>query len=98
MNSSIRRGTTKNPKGVPINHAPFLDSVLAQLEVDYPLAPPADNVVLQGGPLFHILGRPSVSAPCACRTPFAVGFVLPPARSKLGGRVPGPLLVARSST
>jgi long-chain acyl-CoA synthetase len=50
-------GTTKNPKGVPISHALFLESVFAQLEVSYPLVPPPDNVVLQGGPLFHILGQ-----------------------------------------
>jgi long-chain acyl-CoA synthetase len=50
-------GTTKNPKGVPINHALFLESVAAQLEVSFPLAPPPGNVILQGGPLFHILGQ-----------------------------------------
>jgi long-chain acyl-CoA synthetase len=50
-------GTTKNPKGVPINHALFLESVAAQLEVSFPLVPPPDNMILQGGPLFHILGQ-----------------------------------------
>ena len=50
-------GTTKNPKGVPINHALFLESAKAQLEVAYPLVPPPENVMLQGGPLFHILGQ-----------------------------------------
>jgi long-chain acyl-CoA synthetase len=50
-------GTTKNPKGVPISHALFLDSVRAQLEIGYPLVPPPENVILQGGPLFHILGQ-----------------------------------------
>jgi long-chain acyl-CoA synthetase len=50
-------GTTKNPKGVPISHALFLESVRAQLEVSTPVTPPPDNVVLQGGPLFHILGQ-----------------------------------------
>ncbi len=50
-------GTTKNPKGVPISHALFLESVTAQLEVSYPLTPPSENVILQGGPLFHILGQ-----------------------------------------
>ena len=44
-------GTTKNPKGVPINHALFLESAKAQLEVAYPIVPPPENVVLQGGPL-----------------------------------------------
>ena len=50
-------GTTKNPKGVPISHALFLDSVRAQLEISFPLVPPPDNVIMQGGPLFHILGQ-----------------------------------------
>jgi long-chain acyl-CoA synthetase len=50
-------GTTKNPKGVPINHKLFLESVTAQLEISYPLVPPPENVILQGGPLFHILGQ-----------------------------------------
>lgn len=50
-------GTTKNPKGVPISHALFLESVKAQLEVSASLTPPPENVVIQGGPLFHILGQ-----------------------------------------
>jgi long-chain acyl-CoA synthetase len=50
-------GTTKNPKGVPINHALFLESVKAQLDVSASVTPPPENIVLQGGPLFHILGQ-----------------------------------------
>ena len=50
-------GTTKNPKGVPISHALFLESAKAQLEVGYPIVPAPENIVLQGGPLFHILGQ-----------------------------------------
>jgi long-chain acyl-CoA synthetase len=50
-------GTTKHPKGVPINHDFFLESVESQLEVSYPIVPPPTNIVLQGGPLFHILGQ-----------------------------------------
>lgn len=50
-------GTTKNPKGVPINHSLFLDSVTAQLEISFPLIEPSKNIILQGGPLFHILGQ-----------------------------------------
>ncbi len=50
-------GTTKNPKGVPISHSLFMDSVTAQLEISYPLITPPSNVILQGGPLFHILGQ-----------------------------------------
>jgi len=50
-------GTTKNPKGVPISHALFSESVKAQLDISAPLTPPPENVVMQGGPLFHILGQ-----------------------------------------
>ncbi len=50
-------GTTKHPKGVPINHSLFLQSVEAQIEISYPIIPPAENIILQGGPLFHILGQ-----------------------------------------
>lgn len=50
-------GTTKDPKGVPVNHAFFLESVTAQLENSYAICPPPENVTLQGGPLFHILGQ-----------------------------------------
>ncbi len=50
-------GTTKNPKGVPISHALFLQSITAQLELAYPLVPAPGNRILQGGPLFHILGQ-----------------------------------------
>jgi long-chain acyl-CoA synthetase len=50
-------GTTKNPKGVPISHGLFMESVRAQLEISYPIVKPPENVILQGGPLFHILGQ-----------------------------------------
>jgi long-chain acyl-CoA synthetase len=50
-------GTTKNPKGVPINHALFLESVRAQKEESSPIIPPPENITLQGGPLFHALGQ-----------------------------------------
>ena len=50
-------GTTKYPKGVPINHHLFLDSFLSQLKVSEPLIPLDENVIVQGAPLFHILGQ-----------------------------------------
>jgi long-chain acyl-CoA synthetase len=50
-------GTTKFPKGVPITHRLFLESAEEQLRVGDLLIPPGTNVVLQGAPLFHILGQ-----------------------------------------
>lgn len=50
-------GTTKFPKGVPITHRLFLESALEQLKISDPLIPPGTNVVVQGAPLFHILGQ-----------------------------------------
>jgi long-chain acyl-CoA synthetase len=50
-------GTTRHPKGVPITHRLFLESAESQLRVAEPLIPQGDNVILQGAPLFHILGQ-----------------------------------------
>lgn len=50
-------GTTKYPKGVPINHHVFLESFLSQLKVSEPLIPLDKNVIVQGAPLFHVLGQ-----------------------------------------
>jgi long-chain acyl-CoA synthetase len=50
-------GTTKFPKGVPITHRLFLESADVQLRAAEPLIPRGENVVLQGAPLFHILGQ-----------------------------------------
>ena len=50
-------GTTKHPKGVPINHHVFLHSFLSQLKVSEPLFPMEENVIVQGAPLFHVLGQ-----------------------------------------
>jgi long-chain acyl-CoA synthetase len=50
-------GTTKHPKGVPITHRLFVESARAQLEVALPLIPWGQNIILQGAPLFHILGQ-----------------------------------------
>lgn len=50
-------GTTKHPKGVPITHRLFLESADSQLQVAEPLISRGENVILQGAPLFHILGQ-----------------------------------------
>ena len=50
-------GTTKHPKGVPINHGLFLVSSDEQLGVRDPLFPKDQDVILGGAPLFHILGQ-----------------------------------------
>ena len=50
-------GTTKHPKGVPITHEVYVDSFKRQLEVSEPLIPGRENVVVQGAPLFHVLGQ-----------------------------------------
>ena len=50
-------GTTGFPKGVPINHAIFLQSVREQRRASEPLIPIGEDVVVQGGALYHILGQ-----------------------------------------
>jgi long-chain acyl-CoA synthetase len=50
-------GTTKHPKGVPIHHQVFLESFLSQLKVSEALIPLEENVIVQGAPLFHVLGQ-----------------------------------------
>ena len=50
-------GTTKFPKGVPICHRVYCESFLAQLKVSDPLVPMNQNVIVQGAPLFHVLGQ-----------------------------------------
>ena len=50
-------GTTKFPKGVPINHRLFLVSALEQLRLSEPLIPIEENLILGNVPLFHILGQ-----------------------------------------
>ena len=49
-------GTTKSPKGVPITHHLFLDAAWMHFKVAEPLIPWGENVLLQGAPLFHVLG------------------------------------------
>jgi long-chain acyl-CoA synthetase len=50
-------GTTKFPKGVPINHDLFLISADEQIRMSEPLFPAEENVLLGNAPLFHILGQ-----------------------------------------
>jgi len=50
-------GTTKFPKGVPMKHDLYLDSFHTQLKVCSPLVKPDENVIVQGAPLFHVLGQ-----------------------------------------
>lgn len=50
-------GTTRRPKGVPITHGLFLASVTPTLSRADPVIRPGENVILQGAPLFHILGQ-----------------------------------------
>lgn len=50
-------GTTKHPKGVPINHGLFLVSSDEQLGVRDHLFSKDKDVILGGAPLFHILGQ-----------------------------------------
>jgi long-chain acyl-CoA synthetase len=50
-------GTTKHPKGVPLNQGLFLVSAEEQLGVRDALFPKDQDVILGGAPLFHILGQ-----------------------------------------
>jgi long-chain acyl-CoA synthetase len=50
-------GTTKHPKGVPIDHRLFLVSAEEQIGVSEPLFPAEENVIMGNAPLFHILGQ-----------------------------------------
>lgn len=50
-------GTTGFPKGVPITHALFLQSTYYQRQMSEPLIPRGRDVVIQGAPLYHILGQ-----------------------------------------
>jgi long-chain acyl-CoA synthetase len=50
-------GTTKFPKGVPITHDVYIGSFAEQLRVSEPLIEPNTNIIVQGAPLFHVLGQ-----------------------------------------
>jgi long-chain acyl-CoA synthetase len=50
-------GTTGLPKGVPFTNILFLESVAEQREMSEDFIPKGEDIVIQGGPLFHILGQ-----------------------------------------
>jgi long-chain acyl-CoA synthetase len=50
-------GTTKYPKGVPINQALFLTCAEGDIRVSEPLFSAEENVIMGNAPLFHILGQ-----------------------------------------
>jgi long-chain acyl-CoA synthetase len=50
-------GTTGLPKGVPFSHITFLESVTEQRAMSKSYIPKGKDIVVQGGPLFHILGQ-----------------------------------------
>jgi long-chain acyl-CoA synthetase len=50
-------GTTGLPKGVPFTNVLFLESVGEQRKMSEDFIPKGEDIVIQGGPLFHILGQ-----------------------------------------
>ena len=50
-------GTTKYPKGVPINQALFLTCAEENIRISEPLFPAEENIIMGNAPLFHILGQ-----------------------------------------
>jgi long-chain acyl-CoA synthetase len=50
-------GTTKFPKGVPLNHDLFLMSARENIRISESLIPIQENVILGNAPLFHVLGQ-----------------------------------------
>ncbi|KPK31210.1 MAG: hypothetical protein AMK69_01065 [Nitrospira bacterium SG8_3] len=50
-------GTTGLPKGVPFANITFLESVAEQRAMSEAHIPKGQDIVIQGGPLFHILGQ-----------------------------------------
>lgn len=50
-------GTTGLPKGVPFTHILFLEAASEQRAVSERFIPKGQDIVIQGGPLFHILGQ-----------------------------------------
>ena len=50
-------GTTGFPKGVPFSHPLLLESCAEHRKPALPAVPAGENVVLQGAPLFHVLGQ-----------------------------------------
>jgi long-chain acyl-CoA synthetase len=50
-------GTTGHPKGVPISHTLFLAAMREQRKSREGLIPLGEDVIIQGAPLYHILGQ-----------------------------------------
>jgi long-chain acyl-CoA synthetase len=50
-------GTTAFPKGVPFSQALFLEACEQHLATARALIPEGENLILQGAPLYHILGQ-----------------------------------------
>ena len=50
-------GTQGHPKGVPITHRMFLTSLEVQRQSLEPVVPRGQGTILQGAPLYHILGQ-----------------------------------------
>lgn len=50
-------GTTGLPKGVPFSSTVFLESLTEQRLMSERFIPVGEDIVIQGGPLFHILGQ-----------------------------------------
>lgn len=50
-------GTTGLPKGVPFTNIVFLEGISEQRSMSLPFIPKGKDIVIQGGPLFHILGQ-----------------------------------------
>ncbi len=50
-------GTTGLPKGVPFTNILFLEAAEEQRAVSERFIPKGEDIVIQGGPLFHILGQ-----------------------------------------
>ncbi|MBI5029593.1 MAG: AMP-binding protein [Chloroflexi bacterium] len=50
-------GTTGHPKGVPISHTLFLEAMREQRKARESINPIGEDVIVQGAPLYHILGQ-----------------------------------------
>jgi long-chain acyl-CoA synthetase len=56
-------GTTGLPKGVPIPEGLFLYKVKEWRRAEEGVIPPGEDVVILGGPLYHIIGQATMGAP-----------------------------------
>jgi len=69
-------GTTGFPKGVPLSHTAMLENMYWVRKAKEPVMPASGDIVLQGAPLFHILGLGG-----GLLTPLCIGgdtVILPP--------------------